>query len=220
MIKIQSDTATRAPLPPFLRGLSRDSLADLSWTDPALGLQDCAWWPEVNESEALPDELHRYGAETLIPDAERRVVVVTREILPPTAEEKAAALSQAKAQALERLNAAYNAAIHPLIRTYPDIERETWPEQKAEAQAYQAWADAGSVGDAPATPVLDEILAGRNGADGTETIGELVGKVLANVKAFTSAQNLTGVRHRGERLIAAAETMEAVQAVTWEGLTA
>lgn len=86
MIKVQSNAVTREPLPPFLRGLAPSSLADLSWTDPALGVSDCAWWPEEDQSPAL-GEFERYGAETLTVDVDRRVVVVVREVVPWSAEE-------------------------------------------------------------------------------------------------------------------------------------
>ena len=86
MIKIQSNIATREPIPPFLRGLAPESLADLSWTDEALGVSDYAWWPEDDQSPALA-EFERYGDETLTPDAERQVVVVVREAVPWSAEE-------------------------------------------------------------------------------------------------------------------------------------
>lgn len=107
MIKIQSNIATREPIPPFLRGLAPESLADLSWTDSALGVSDCAWWPEEDQSPAL-GEFERYGAETLTPDPERRVVVVVREAVPWSAEEIAA---EAEAR---------RAALAPLIDTERD----------------------------------------------------------------------------------------------------
>lgn len=89
MIKVQSNTATREPIPPFLRGLAPESLADLSWTDEALGVSDCAWWPEEEQSPPL-GEFERYGDETLAVDAERQVVIVTRAVVPWSAEEIAA----------------------------------------------------------------------------------------------------------------------------------
>lgn len=89
MIKVQSNSATREPIPSFLVGLAPESLADLSWTDPQLGVSDCAWWPEEDQSPAL-GEFERYGDETLTPDPERKVVVVVREVEPWTAEEIAA----------------------------------------------------------------------------------------------------------------------------------
>lgn len=86
MIKVKSTRATREPLPHFLAGLAPESLADLSWTDPALGVSDAAWWPEHDQSPTL-GEYERYGAETLTPDPERRVVVVVREVVAWSAEE-------------------------------------------------------------------------------------------------------------------------------------
>lgn len=86
MIKVQNNTPTREPLPSFLRGLAPESLLDLSWTDPALGVSDCAWWPEEDQSPAL-GEFERYGLETLTPDPERKVVVVVRSVEPWSAEE-------------------------------------------------------------------------------------------------------------------------------------
>lgn len=86
MMKIQNNIATREPMPQFLQGLTPESLADLSWTDPALGVQDCAWWPEVDQSPAL-GQYERYGDETLTVDAENQRVIVTRAVVPWTAEE-------------------------------------------------------------------------------------------------------------------------------------
>lgn len=79
MIKVQNNTATREPIPAFLQGLAPESLADLSWTDPALGVADAAWWPEVDQSPAL-EQHQRYGDETLtVGDG---VVIVTRAVVP------------------------------------------------------------------------------------------------------------------------------------------
>ncbi len=86
MIKVKSSIATRENIPPFLFGLALSSLADLSWTDPTLGVQDAAWWPEEDQSPAL-QQFERYGDETLTPDHERRVVIVTRAVVPWSAEE-------------------------------------------------------------------------------------------------------------------------------------
>jgi hypothetical protein len=86
MIKIQNQTATREPIPVFLLGLHVDSLADLSWTDPALGVSDCAWWPEHDASAPLG--VHEmYDAETLTIDAENKRVVSSRAVVPMTQEQ-------------------------------------------------------------------------------------------------------------------------------------
>lgn len=86
MIKIQNNLATREPLPAFLNGLAQESLADLSWTDPALGVSDAAWYPEVDQSPPL-QEYERYGEETLTIDAVNKQVIVTRAVIPWTTEE-------------------------------------------------------------------------------------------------------------------------------------
>lgn len=102
MIKIQNNTPTRAPIPDFLQGLAPESLADLSWTDPALGVQDCKWWPEVDQSPAL-NQFERYGDETLtLGDG---VVIVTRAVVPWTAEEIAAESAEKVKQVIAAIKA-------------------------------------------------------------------------------------------------------------------
>lgn len=86
MIKVHNGIAVREPIPDFIRGLAPESLADLSWTDPALGVSDAAWWPEEDQSPAL-GEFERYGVESLAVDAERRVVIVVRAVEPWSASE-------------------------------------------------------------------------------------------------------------------------------------
>ena len=104
MIKVHSNTATREPLPDFLRGLATSSLADLSWTDPALGVSDCAWWPEEDQSPEL-GEFGRYGDETLTVDVDRRVVVVVREVVPWSAEEIAEHEAERRAEMAQQIAA-------------------------------------------------------------------------------------------------------------------
>lgn len=89
MIKIQNGIATREPIPAFLIGLAPESLADLSWTDPQLGVQDCAWWPEDSADGELAAGM-KWGTEILTPDLERQVVIVTHEQAPLSDEERAA----------------------------------------------------------------------------------------------------------------------------------
>lgn len=89
MIKVQDVVATREPIPDFLYGLLPESLVDLSWTDPALGVQDVAWWPEENTEGELGTN-KKWGAEVLAIDTERKVVKVARKQVAMTAAEKAA----------------------------------------------------------------------------------------------------------------------------------
>lgn len=104
MIKVQSNTAAREPIPPFLQGLAPESIADLSWTDPQLGVSDCAWWPEEDQSAPL-GEFERYGAETLTVDAERRVVIVTRAVVPWSDEEIAEHEAQRREEMAQQIAA-------------------------------------------------------------------------------------------------------------------
>ena len=204
MIKVQNNTATRVALPPFLRGLSQSDLADLSWTDPPLGVQDAAWWPEVNESPPLPDEFHRYGDETLTPDAERCVVVVTREVVPISDEEKAVMLERAKERALQRINDGYTAELGAILRDYPDAETKTWDKQESEARAYQA-------DNSAPTPLIDAIAAARD-----MDKAELVQRVIAKADAWIALSGAaTGKRQALEDAIAEAETLEEVEAISW-----
>ncbi|WP_083024950.1 hypothetical protein [Vreelandella lionensis] len=204
MIKVQNNTASHAPLPPFLRGLSQSDLADLSWTDPALGVQDAAWWPEVNESPPLPDELHRYGDETLTVDAERQVVVVTRQVVPFSDEEKAAMLERAKERALQRVSDGYIAELNAILRDYPDAETKTWDKQESEARAFQA-------DSAAPTPLIDAIATARD-----MDKAELVQRVIAKADAWIALSGAaTGKRQALEDAIADAEMREEVEAIEW-----
>lgn len=144
----------------------------------------------------------------------------TWEVRAFTAEEQAGRLAEAQSRALDRLNEDYEEQARPLTRTYPDAERLSWGQQNEEAVAYQAWLDDGSPGEAPATPALDAILEGRNGADGSETLSDLVEAVLIRAETFVAWQSMTGKRQRGERLILAAKAPEEAEAVTWATLAA
>lgn len=87
MFKIENNKAIREEVPTFLLGLLPESLSDLSWTDPSLGVSHLAWWPEENQVQKLND-FEFYGEEILTLDHERKVVIVTREIFPMTEEQK------------------------------------------------------------------------------------------------------------------------------------
>jgi len=87
MIKVQNGIATREPVPSFLVGLLPESLADLSWTAPELGVQDCAWLPEVVTTPEYNADTHKLGAEVLTVDAAAKVVNVTYEVVPLTSDE-------------------------------------------------------------------------------------------------------------------------------------
>jgi hypothetical protein len=87
MIKVQNNIALREPLPSFLQGLSSESLQDLSWTDPQLGVQDAAWLPEDDQTPPLGENQVLDGTETLTHDAQAKTVIVVRGIRQLTTEE-------------------------------------------------------------------------------------------------------------------------------------
>ncbi|RUR34464.1 hypothetical protein [Vreelandella nanhaiensis] len=130
---------------------------------------------------------------------------------PKTAAEK---LADAQAAKIEQINAAYTEQVQPLIKDYPEIEQATWIAQESEARAYMAW-HADQEGHTPATPVLDNILLGRNGDGGSETLQELSLAVLENADMFTRAQQLTGKRQRLVKQVREVTTQEALDGITW-----
>ncbi|RUR52681.1 hypothetical protein [Vreelandella populi] len=123
-------------------------------------------------------------------------------------------LADAQAAKIKEINDAYTAQAQPLIKDYPEIEQQSWTEQNREARAYLAWYD-DQQGDAPETPVLDNILTGRNGDSGTETLQELCLAVVDNADMFTQFQQLTGRRQRLVKAVRAAGTVEEVAAISW-----
>ncbi|BCB62224.1 hypothetical protein HaloA020_29250 [Halomonas sp. A020] len=123
-------------------------------------------------------------------------------------------LAEAQASKIKEINDAYTAAAEPLIKEYPEIEQQSWTEQNREARAFLDW-HAAPQGDAPATPVLDNILIGRNGEHGTETLAELCEAVVSNAERFTQFQQLTGKRQRLVKAVKTAGTDEAVNAISW-----
>ena len=104
MIKIQNNTPSREPIPSFLVGLDVPSLADLSWTDPNLGVSNCAWWPERDISEPLSDgEMYDLENEELTINNGLKVVDVKRNKIPapPPAPPQSVTMRQARLALLD-----------------------------------------------------------------------------------------------------------------------
>lgn len=147
MVKVENNAATREPLPQFLQGLLPESLVDLSWTDPALGVQGVAWWPEENTEGELGAN-KKWGAEVLTLDTERKVVKVARKQVAITAAEKAArdALVQLETTAAfeeavqAKLNGAAIAARYDSIATAVSYAEEpAVPKFQNDGIAFRAW---------------------------------------------------------------------------------
>ena len=141
-------------------------------------------------------------------------LLAAQSAAPSYSEDPATAFELLKQRKIVEINAAYVDAITPLIKEYPEIEQATWLVQEGEARAYLAWHE-NVQGEAPATPVLDNILLGRNGEDGTETLHELSAAVIENADMFTQAQQLTGKRQRLVKGARKAETVEDIELIEW-----
>lgn len=93
--------------------------------------------------------------------------------------------SQAKAAALERIDAAYRTAAEKLAGNCPEEEARSWPKQEAEAHAWAADPEA-------VTPWIDRAAATRGISKAT-----LAEKILARAAAFTLQHaELTGKRQK------------------------
>lgn len=154
MVKVENGIATREPIPAFLVGLLPESLVDLSWTDPALGVRYAAWWPEENTEGELGTN-KKWGAEVFTLDTERKVVKVSRKQVNMTSAEKAArdalvaeqlAVAQAAVMGdFERavqgkLNGAAVAAKYDSIENAVSYAEEpAVPKFQNDGKAFRAW---------------------------------------------------------------------------------
>jgi len=118
----------------------------------------------------------------------------------------AATLATAKAAKRTEIDRVFCQRAAALTEGYPEPERLTWPAQQTEALAIMA-------NPAAPTPYLDGLAAARD-----ITPEDMRARTVAAVQAFMQAsQVLVGTRQRLQTQIDAAESAEAVQAVSWPG---
>jgi len=202
MVKVENGIATREPIPAFLVGLLPESLVDLSWTDPVLGVQGAAWWPEENTEGELGTN-KKWGAEVFIIDTERKVVQVARKQVAMTKAEISQAAEAIRPLKVDENNRVYEEAIGLMTADYPAAEIQTWERQRAEVVA---WAADKTV----ETPWIT-MAAQVRGINRDEYLA----RTLAKVTAFAQASAfLTGRRQYLGDLIAAATTAEQLNAIT------
>jgi hypothetical protein len=114
------------------------------------------------------------------------------------------ALAIAKAAKLAEINAACDQAISAIKSTYPEAEVLSWAKQEAEARALQGTASVD-------TPLLDAIASTRG-----ITRTDLASRVMKKSNAFAALTGaVIGKRQELESAISAAETVEAVRAISW-----
>lgn len=147
MVKVKEGIATREPIPDFLNGLAPESLANLSWTDPSLSVQDCAWWPEENADIELVAN-KKWGAEVLTPVPERKVVQVSHEQIDMTAgeiTERDTAIQAATTAVFEQsvqnlLDSAAKASGYDSISTVVSYAEETAvPKFQEDGKRFRSW---------------------------------------------------------------------------------
>lgn len=151
MVKIDSGKPVREPVPNFLDQSGSTealaALADLSWTDPSLGVQAAAWWPEENGDSELGAN-KKWGAEVLTLDSDRKVVIVTHKQVNMTNAEKAErdAAVQAQTTALfeqavqEKMEAAaHDRGYDSLFTAISYADEPAVPRFQADGQAFRRW---------------------------------------------------------------------------------
>ena len=142
-------------------------------------------------------------------DTKRKVVVVSYNVI----KTDAPSLDSLKTEKVAQINQAYAQVMAPLAKEYPEEERWSWGKQEQEANNYMAWVALGRKGDAPATPVLDLLLEGRNADGGEETVEELSARIQNNVQMMIQTQRYTGHRQRLEKQVKAATSAAELKAI-------
>lgn len=139
MVKVENGKAVREDIPAFLDRSGTPeaiaALADLSWTDPSLGVQSAAWWPEENADVELGTD-KKWGAEVLKLDADRKVVIVTHKQVNLSAAEKA----ERDATIVAQTTSVFEQAVQGVL------------EDAARARGYDSLFTAISYADEPAVP--------------------------------------------------------------------
>ena len=103
MFKIENNVATRSAIPSFLVGLAPSSLSDLSWTDPALGVQNIKFYSEYNNDSIIDHNTQMYGNEIVEIDDENQRVIVSHEVVSIPEEQIQATLQQKKNELCQRV---------------------------------------------------------------------------------------------------------------------
>lgn len=132
------------------------------------------------ESDGSQDEFIQSG---LTPISEQEAMQI---VAPPLT------AAEMKPAALNRINAAYEAAVNALTAAYPAGEISSWPKQEAEARAWVA-------NDGASTPWMDAAAAARG-----ITKADLAARIISNADLFSAASGqLSGKRQKLRHQIAA-----------------
>ena len=134
--------------------------------------------------------------------------LVTHYIYNPTTGKfilnKTKALLEKKTLKLQEIITNFEQSLGQLANSYPQLERESWPQQEKEARAYLADPTA-------STPLLDALSAARGITKDT-----LAQKIVVKADQYTQAAGaLIGKRQALEDAIDAATTITEVEAIKW-----
>lgn len=119
---------------------------------------------------------------------------------------------------LFQINQQFEQAMQALVAQYPQLERESWPQQEKEARVWVDYLNATSgtttaatTATAPATPLLDALAQARG-----VTKDQLAKTIIAKADAFAAAAGaLIGKRQALEDQINAATTFAELEAIQW-----
>ncbi|MFC7518685.1 hypothetical protein ACFQUU_27110 [Herbaspirillum sp. GCM10030257] len=204
--------ADRTPVPDFLYGLLPESLVDLTWSDPALGVHPYAWLPyedvlrdDINSATHIATQEGETFAVNL-PVGVVRVTPGVRSLTEGEQEERrqrvAKELTDAKAAKLREANRECDIRINALTSTYPATEVLTFSKQEMEARAFL-------VDELAPTPMIDALAMNRN-VPKLELVARIIGKADA-FAGFTGA--VVGYRQLLEDRIDAATSMSVLSEI-------
>lgn len=100
-------------------------------------------------------------------------------------DDEGVSLAAHKARAITLVNGIYEQHAATIAGQYPLFERQTWPDQQREAEAYTAWKADGEQGPMPDMSLLTA-LAQERGRD----LEDFVSAVMANVAAWKPASRI------------------------------
>lgn len=103
-----------------------------------------------------------------------------------------------------QINNAYRESLRDILDDYPDVERESWGKQEAEARAMLA-------DDTATTPYLDTLAAERE-----TTREDMAQRIVKKADAWAQlSASATGKRHRLMAQVEAAESADDLDSIEW-----
>lgn len=179
MIKVKNGIVINDPMPHFLFGLEAESLIDLSWTDPDLGVNDCGWWPVDYQQPEYEKHAFFVSGYTYVTDTQKKRVLATPVLAPLPPEVIAANLVALKEKLANDIDNLVAQRIADPMRFKMGYER-----REAAALSFQ---NAGYSGDATEWVMRYANAAGKTAKEATDIILSQAAGMRA---ALTELENL------------------------------